>query len=218
MATSSARDVDQLPRRRRARRRTPFWRCWSIRPTPTRSWNGPGAAQRGQAAGSTPDAIVVAKHFWKDDLPERVGEPDLARGRSASARRCSPTTLASNDDCASTPARSTRSRSATSTSSAAPPGSSTSWSSASWSTPGSRRCCRSTIASRPSARRSTRSCRSVAVADRGRRLRWSDGRLRTAVGARFIVRGLRAISDFESELQMAHTNRELAPESTPCSS
>ena len=31
-------------------------------------------------------------------------------------------------------------------------------------------------------------------------------------GATFIVRGLRAISDFESELQMAHTNRKLAPE------
>jgi pantetheine-phosphate adenylyltransferase len=31
-------------------------------------------------------------------------------------------------------------------------------------------------------------------------------------GARFIVRGLRAVSDFESELQMAHTNRKLAPE------
>lgn len=30
-------------------------------------------------------------------------------------------------------------------------------------------------------------------------------------GARFIVRGLRAVSDFESELQMAHTNRKLAP-------
>src|SRR4029453_8814332 len=30
--------------------------------------------------------------------------------------------------------------------------------------------------------------------------------------AHFIVRGLRAISDFESELQMAHTNRKLAPE------
>ena len=29
--------------------------------------------------------------------------------------------------------------------------------------------------------------------------------------ATFIVRGLRAISDFESELQMAHTNRKLAP-------
>jgi pantetheine-phosphate adenylyltransferase len=32
------------------------------------------------------------------------------------------------------------------------------------------------------------------------------------VGATFVVRGLRAISDFESELQMAHTNRKLAPE------
>ena len=30
--------------------------------------------------------------------------------------------------------------------------------------------------------------------------------------AAFIVRGLRAVSDFESELQMAHTNRKLAPE------
>jgi len=33
-----------------------------------------------------------------------------------------------------------------------------------------------------------------------------------AAGARVIVRGLRAISDFESELQMASTNRALAPE------
>ena len=32
------------------------------------------------------------------------------------------------------------------------------------------------------------------------------------VDARFIVRGLRAVSDFESELQMAHMNRRLAPE------
>lgn len=31
-------------------------------------------------------------------------------------------------------------------------------------------------------------------------------------GATVIVRGLRAISDFESELQMAHTNRKLAPD------
>jgi pantetheine-phosphate adenylyltransferase len=31
-------------------------------------------------------------------------------------------------------------------------------------------------------------------------------------GARFIVRGLRAISDFETELQMAHTNRKLYPD------
>ncbi len=29
------------------------------------------------------------------------------------------------------------------------------------------------------------------------------------VGAGFIVRGLRAVSDFEAELQMAHTNRKL---------
>lgn len=33
-----------------------------------------------------------------------------------------------------------------------------------------------------------------------------------ARGAGFIVRGLRATSDFEAELQMAHTNRKLAPE------
>ena len=30
-------------------------------------------------------------------------------------------------------------------------------------------------------------------------------------GATFVVRGLRAISDFESELQMAHMNRKLEP-------
>ncbi len=30
------------------------------------------------------------------------------------------------------------------------------------------------------------------------------------IGARFVVRGLRAVSDFESEMQMAHTNRKLA--------
>jgi pantetheine-phosphate adenylyltransferase len=30
-------------------------------------------------------------------------------------------------------------------------------------------------------------------------------------GAAFIVRGLRAVSDFESELQMAHTNRKMSP-------
>ena len=33
-----------------------------------------------------------------------------------------------------------------------------------------------------------------------------------AVGATFIVRGLRAISDFESEMQLAHNNRKLAPD------
>lgn len=31
-------------------------------------------------------------------------------------------------------------------------------------------------------------------------------------GARFIVRGLRAIGDFDTELQLAHNNRQLAPE------
>jgi pantetheine-phosphate adenylyltransferase len=31
-------------------------------------------------------------------------------------------------------------------------------------------------------------------------------------GASFIVRGLRAVSDFETEMQLAHTNRVLAPE------
>jgi len=31
-------------------------------------------------------------------------------------------------------------------------------------------------------------------------------------GAGFIVRGLRAVSDFESELQMAHTNRKMSAE------
>jgi pantetheine-phosphate adenylyltransferase len=31
-------------------------------------------------------------------------------------------------------------------------------------------------------------------------------------GAGFIVRGLRAVSDFEAELQMAHTNRRLQPD------
>ncbi|MFH1474431.1 MAG: pantetheine-phosphate adenylyltransferase [Chloroflexota bacterium] len=33
-----------------------------------------------------------------------------------------------------------------------------------------------------------------------------------AAEARHIVRGLRAVSDFEAELQMAHMNRRLAPE------
>ncbi len=32
------------------------------------------------------------------------------------------------------------------------------------------------------------------------------------LGARFVVRGLRAVSDFEAELQMAHMNHRLAPE------
>jgi pantetheine-phosphate adenylyltransferase len=33
-----------------------------------------------------------------------------------------------------------------------------------------------------------------------------------ARGAAFLVRGLRAISDFEAEMQLAHNNRRLAPE------
>jgi len=33
-----------------------------------------------------------------------------------------------------------------------------------------------------------------------------------ARGAAFVVRGLRAVSDFEFELQLAHTNRKLAPD------
>ena len=33
-----------------------------------------------------------------------------------------------------------------------------------------------------------------------------------AVGAAFLVRGLRAIADFEAELQLAHNNDQLAPE------
>jgi pantetheine-phosphate adenylyltransferase len=33
-----------------------------------------------------------------------------------------------------------------------------------------------------------------------------------ARGARFIVRGLRAIGDFDTEIQLAHNNRRLAPE------
>lgn len=33
-----------------------------------------------------------------------------------------------------------------------------------------------------------------------------------SIEARFLVRGLRAFADFESELQLAHNNRELAPE------
>ena len=31
------------------------------------------------------------------------------------------------------------------------------------------------------------------------------------IGARWLVRGLRAVADFEAELQMAHTNRKMAP-------
>ncbi len=35
--------------------------------------------------------------------------------------------------------------------------------------------------------------------------------LASRLAAGFIVRGLRAVSDFESEMQMAHTNRKLRP-------
>jgi pantetheine-phosphate adenylyltransferase len=45
-----------------------------------------------------------------------------------------------------------------------------------------------------------------------------DGRLRPGNPASAIVRGLRAVSDFETEMQLAHNNRVLAPESTRCSS
>ena len=40
-------------------------------------------------------------------------------------------------------------------------------------------------------------------------VRRADGRVRAPPGGGFIVRGLRAVSDFEAELQMAHTNRSL---------
>ena len=41
-------------------------------------------------------------------------------------------------------------------------------------------------------------------------VRRADRRVRArARSAGFIVRGLRAVSDFEAELQMAHTNRKL---------
>ncbi len=33
-----------------------------------------------------------------------------------------------------------------------------------------------------------------------------------SIGARFLVRGLRVISDFENEIQLAHNNRKLAPD------
>ena len=38
------------------------------------------------------------------------------------------------------------------------------------------------------------------------------------VGAGFLVRGLRAIADFEAELQLAHNNPSWRRRSTPCSS
>ena len=47
---------------------------------------------------------------------------------------------------------------------------------------------------------------------RGRDVRRPDGRVLPPGGAAFLVRGLRAVSDFETELQLAHNNRRLAPE------
>jgi pantetheine-phosphate adenylyltransferase len=41
-------------------------------------------------------------------------------------------------------------------------------------------------------------------------------RFASVAGAKVIVRGLRAISDFEIELQMAHLNRRLAPDIEVC--
>jgi pantetheine-phosphate adenylyltransferase len=57
---------------------------------------------------------------------------------------------------------------------------------------------------------------SVAVADFGSHVEviGFDGLtvdLAARSGATFIVRGLRAVSDFDAELQMAHTNRKLQP-------
>ena len=74
-------------------------------------------------------------------------------------------------------------------------------------------------AARPSPSGSTSIRASVAAidpaarrADRRRVLRRPDGRpLPARRGAGFIVRGLRAISDFETEMQLAHNNRVLAP-------
>ena len=48
--------------------------------------------------------------------------------------------------------------------------------------------------------------------DRGRELRRPDRRLLPRPRATAIVRGLRAISDFETEMQLAHNNRVLAPD------
>jgi pantetheine-phosphate adenylyltransferase len=38
-----------------------------------------------------------------------------------------------------------------------------------------------------------------------------------AKGAKVIIRGLRAVSDFDYEFQMAGMNRNLFPRSKPCS-
>jgi pantetheine-phosphate adenylyltransferase len=73
-------------------------------------------------------------------------------------------------------------------------------------------------ARRPLHGRPGRRVRESIAADR----RWGSVEVRTfdgltvefcrTVGAGFLVRGLRAISDFETELQLAHNNHKLAPE------
>ena len=79
-------------------------------------------------------------------------------------------------------------------------------------TPASSRCSPRTSASRSSARRSPRN----RALDPDRvAVDTFDGLtvdFCRAVGAGFIVRGLRAISDFETEMQLAHNNRRLAPD------
>ena len=54
------------------------------------------------------------------------------------------------------------------------------------------------------ARCAARSARSL-----GHRLRWAHSRFRAANGLKAIVRGLRAVSDFEYEFQLATMNRHL---------
>ena len=52
---------------------------------------------------------------------------------------------------------------------------------------------------------------------RGARFRHPAGELRQGVGANVIMRGLRAVSDFEFEFQLASMNRRLNPRSNPFS-
>ena len=76
-----------------------------------------------------------------------------------------------------------------------------------------RRCSRSTSGSRSSARRSRRS--SARPQHDRVEVQAFDGLTVDFARARdagAIVRGLRAISDFETEIQLAHNNRVLAPE------
>ena len=113
----------------------------------------------------------------------------------------------------STRARSTRSPTAISTSSGAPPAVfDTGRRRRPRPTRARRRCCRSRRGSRvirdgarPTAGRRRRT-------DRGRLVRRADRRLLPRPRRRLIVRGLRAISDFETEMQLAHNNRVLAPD------